>query len=378
MNEVHIAELDTPAVLVDRAKLEANIQDMAEMAKSNGVALRPHAKAHKTVEIAQLQLEHGAVGLTVSKISEGDALRPSLVRDILVAYPIVGSKAVDLRDLSALLHRASTVVDSEDGVRALSECFAAVGAELDVLLKVDVGLNRCGVEPCSEKAFALVDLVCELPGLTFAGILTHAGQVYGVSSPEDVTRIGREEGQVMVDFARELAARGTPAEAVSVGSTPTVRHSAQIDGVTEIRPGNYVFYDAMQIGLGSAELAQCSLSVLATVVSRPAPQRAILDSGSKTLALDKGAHGTEIVKGFGIICDPLDTAQPMPELTLARLSEEHGVVTSGEEIRLKVGQKVRIVPNHACTVVNLADMLHVTEGEKVVDEWQVAARGRAT
>ena len=261
--------------------------------------------------------------------------------------------------------RLAVGVDSLEGARTLAAVFADAGRRLDVMLKVDVGYHRVGVLPEDAPLVAL--RLADTPGLRLRGVFTHAGQSYAEESPEGVARVGAHEGATLAGVAEALRGRGLAVEEVSVGSTPTARHAMAQPGVTECRPGNYVYHDASQVALGTCAEEDCAITVLATVVSVPAPGRAVLDAGSKTLSSDPlrpraGGHGLV-----------LGTAS-----RLARLSEEHGVVEVAAGDSFRVGQKVRVLPNHACVVSNLHDRVTVIRGEDVVDEWVVAARGRIT
>ena len=208
-----------------------------------------------------------------------------------------------------------------------------------------------------------------MDGLELRGIFTHAGHAYGAASHEEVRNIGRGEGEVLVETAGLLRARGVPCPVVSVGSTPTAFSAGSVPGVTELRPGNYVFYDRMQVALGSAHLEDCALSVLSTVISRPARDRAVIDAGSKTFALDRGAHGLDALRGYGF--------DHSAGLVVDRLSEEHGILqlTPDEDARVCVGTRLRLVPNHACTVANLADRLVGVRGGVVTEVLPVMVRG---
>ena len=213
---------------------------------------------------------------------------------------------------------------------------------------------------------ALAERLTELHNLNLRGLFTHAGHAYGATSPAEVARIGRAEGEVLVETAALLREHGITCEVVSVGSTPTAHDSGAVPGVTELRPGNYVFYDRMQVALGVASLADCSLTVLTRVISRPASDRAVLDAGAKTFALDRGAHGMEAVAGFG--------QNREHGLIIERLSEEHGVMgVDGQAVQ--VGDRFRFVPNHACTVTNLAEVLIGVRGERVTEVMPVLVRG---
>jgi len=371
-----IEDLDTPALVVDLDKLELNISDMARFAAEQGIKLRPHIKTHKIPEIALMQLQAGAAGITVAKLGEAEVMARAGITDILIANQITSRPKIQrLLDLARQI-RVSVAVDSMEGARLLSQ--AAVGANLclDVVLEIDSGLKRCGLVP-GREAVDLVKGILELPGLEFKGMMTHAGHVYGKGSREEAEEVGRREGELMVEMAALLQQEGISIQEISVGSTPTAKISGRIKGVTEIRPGNYVFYDAIQVALGVVGVERCALSVLSTVISTPAPDRLVLDAGSKTLALDKGAHGASLVKGFGLILG--GDGLPEKGLTIERLSEEHGVVTMEPGYTVKrpeLNDRIRIIPNHACTVVNLFDQVYGVRGDKAEKVWKVAARGK--
>jgi D-serine deaminase-like pyridoxal phosphate-dependent protein len=215
----------------------------------------------------------------------------------------------------------------------------------------------------------LFQAVDTLPSLRFKGIFTHAGQVYGADSLSEVKEISRHESIIMAETAQAFAEVGTSPDIVSVGSTPTMKVWQGHEGVNEIRPGNYIFHDAIQMSLGAATLEECALSIVSTVISRPEKERAVLDGGSKAFGLDRGAHGKEMVTGFGIVLGK--------QAILARLSEEHGIMTLDPKVDLDIGEKVRIIPNHACAVVNLFDRAYGLRNGKVVEEFRIAARGKS-
>jgi len=338
---------------------------MARFAASAGVALRPHCKTHKTLEIARRQAAGGASGLTVAKLDEAAAYLEDGHDDLFVANEVVGpAKWTRLAGMQRL-GRVAVGVDDPAVAEALAAVARREGVVVPVLVEVDCGLARAGLPP-GEPAAALAERVAGLPGLELRGVFTHAGHVYGADGPERVRAIARAEAEAVVSTAELIRRRGVPCEVVSVGSTPTVRVSGAVDGVTEIRPGNYVFNDRMQVALGSAAYADCALTVLATVISTPAPDRAVVDTGSKTFALDRGAHGIESLRGFG--------EDPGRGAVLERLSEEHGVLRP-EPGALRVGDRLRFVPNHACTVANLARELLGVRGGALVEPMAVAVAG---
>lgn len=350
--------MDTPYLAIDLEKLQKNIADMAEFAARQGVKLRPHAKAHKIPQIAKMQLKAGAAGITVAKLEEAEVMFAEGIEDILVAYPLVGE--TKLNRARALLERGcklTLLVDSPAGALGINAMAWPGG--VDVLVKVDTGLKRCGLPPGKELE-EFCRWVNGLPHVNFKGLLTHAGHAYACRGPAEVQAVGLREGRDMVAAADALRRQGLRVEEVSIGSTPTAKWGGAVPGVTEIRPGNYVFYDAVQVALGVAKPENCSLRVISTVVSRPARDRAIIDAGAKVLALDQGAHGSGLVRGFGILNNS--------KWTLTRLSEEHGIL-EGDDLP-EIGAKVDIIPNHACPVVNLARRVYVSNGEL----WEVAAR----
>jgi D-serine deaminase-like pyridoxal phosphate-dependent protein len=360
-----VDDLPTPAVVVDLDVLERNIGRMAARARDAGVRLRPHAKTHKSPEIAHLQLAAGAGGITVAKTSEAEVFAEAGFDDIFVAYPVVGAdKARRLRELARRV-RLAVGADSAEGAAILAAPFREAGAVLDVMMKVDVGLHRVGVAP--EGAVALARAIAGLRGLRLRGIFTHAGHAYGGETPEAVLAVARTEGGTLARVAADLAAAGFDGLEVSVGSTPTAPEAMRVEGVTECRPGNYVYHDASQVSLGTCTLDDCAMTVVATVVSVPAAGRAVLDAGSKTVSTDplRPTPG-----GYGWV---LGTKS-----RLSRMSEEHGVVDVVEGDRFSVGQRVRVLPNHACVVSNLHDAVYGARGGRIERTLPIAARGRIT
>jgi len=357
-----VADLPTPSVLVDLDVLERNVARMQERARAAGVRLRPHAKTHKSPEVGRMQLAAGAAGLTLAKTSEAEVFADLGFDDLFLGYPIVGAdKARRLLALSDRI-RLAVGVDSVEGAQSLAGVFHAAGRRLRVLLKIDSGFHRVGVAP--EGAVALARRVAELPGLDLAGVFTHAGQGYGGRTPDEVARIGAEEGRIVAETAEALRAAGLPAGEVSLGSTPTAASAMTGRGVTECRPGTYVYNDRSQVALGSCGPDDCAMTVLATVVSAPAPDRAVVDAGSKTLSTDPMRPAPD---GHGIVVGR--------QTRVARVSEEHGVLSVAPGEAFRVGERVRILPNHACAVSNLHDRLVAVRAGRVEGRITVAARG---
>ncbi|MBA3735869.1 MAG: alanine racemase [Actinobacteria bacterium] len=356
-------ELDTPLALIEHPTLLRNIGRVAQAARTRGLAVRPHAKAHKSVDLARLQLEHGATGITVAKLSEAEALAAGGIDDLFVCYPLVERTRVER--LIALSRRAriSTIVESEPQARLLAEAATAAGVELDVTIDVDTGLGRVGVA-LGPPLEALVHLVERLDGLRLRGLSTHEGFVYGIADP--ALRRARLTESLS---AFVLAGQALSLETISAGATPTIFESMEVSGLTEVRPGNYVFYDAIQVALGAASLEDCAFSVLATVVSVRSGSSAIIDAGSKALSADAGVHGLALLSGYGIVLG-------RPDVSVIGLSEEHGWLSldpQGDGVQ--VGDQLRIIPNHACATVANFDRAYLWEGESVIQEIPISARG---
>jgi D-serine deaminase-like pyridoxal phosphate-dependent protein len=357
----HWTELDTPIVLVDLDRLERNIERMAALARRHGVALRPHVKTHKSIAIAQRQIAAGAVGLTTAKLDEAAVFANAGFGDLFIAYELVTGTKLERATALARRVKLSFGVDSPEGIDAAAASARQAGTTLRVRIEIDSGLHRCGVPP--EGAAALAGRIAARPELELEGVFTHAGHAYAAGSAKELDRIGEEEAQSVLRAAQLIGS----VQVVSVGNTPTATRTIAQPGVTEARPGNYVFYDGMQVALGAAGAADCALTVAATVISRPEPGRAVVDAGAKTLGLDRGAHGTSSLPNYGSLVGT--------EGAVVRLSEEHGVLQLPASSDLRVGEPVRILPNHACAVANLADAYTVLRADLVVDRWPIDAAG---
>lgn len=335
--------------MVDVDRLERNLRRWQDACDRLGLANRPHVKTHRSVEIARRQLDLGAVGLTCQKLGEAETMVDAGFDDVLVAYNLVGSRK--LERLGALLGRATVRVTVDDPalLPGLAEAARSAGRELGVLVDCDTGLGRTGVTEPARAAELAVD-AARTHGLRFEGFLTHP------APPE------------ALPFLEEAVERCVLAvETVSVGGTPTMWGAGEMRPlVTEYRAGTYAFGDMNTIAAGVGDLDDVALTVRATVVSRPAPDRAVLDAGSKALAADIGGDG-----GHGCVLEALSS-------TIVRVDEEHAYVALASGDTLELGQTVSVVPNHACVVANLFDELVVAQGGEVVDRWPVDARGRST
>jgi D-serine deaminase-like pyridoxal phosphate-dependent protein len=374
---VKITELRTPCVLVDRPRVERNLQRMQAAATGAGRRLRPHAKTHKSVELARRQIDGGAVGICCAKLGEAEVFAAAGIADIRLPYPlnpVNAERVIELLDRT----RLSFIVDDLEVAQGWSDAMVREGRTVEVLVKVDVGFHRCGIDPARAEAAEMVARVAGLPGLRFRGLLSHAGHGYGAASEAEVQAIAGREAETLARLRADIEALGVEVEEVSVGATPTVRYSVRADGVTELRPGNYVYFDRTQVMLGAAGWDDCALTVLARVVSRPARERIILDSGSKTLTNDL-ARGFTPAPGYGAVLASIDGTQaPDAGLLVERLSEEHANVRAGDGSGRAVGALVRIVPNHSCVVSNLVDAVWLVDGPDVIERLEISARGRIT
>ncbi len=357
---------DTPSLLVDAARLDANISGMADIARRAGVRLRPHTKTHKSPYIARRQLDAGACGITVAKLGEAEVMAAAGIEDIRIVYPIVGERK--LARLVTLLHRASISIalDSHDVATQLSAAAVAAHTSLPVLLEIDTGFHRLGVQP--DEAASVAKSLSRLPGIRLAGVLTHEGQVYHQRTADEIASSARAAGKLMVQTASHLRDAGFAIDEVSVGSTPGAPYIASVPGITEIRPGTYIFNDVSEIALGVASRDTCALTVLTTVVSIPERDRAVVDAGSKTLTPETvDAHADW---GFGLVKD-------IEGAVLVRVSQEHGVLQLRDaHHRLEVGQQIEIIPNYACPVVNLADTLYLMRDGRCECALPVEGRGK--
>jgi D-serine deaminase-like pyridoxal phosphate-dependent protein len=371
---MHICDLRTPAVLVDVNRAKANISKMQAAVSANGIRLRPHAKTHKSPLVAKWQVDAGAVGICCAKLGEAEVFADAGIEDIRLPYPVHPSNADRVARLVDRV-RLSIITDLAEVAREWSAAMTKMDRVLDVLVKVDVGFHRCGIDPERPDAADFVAEVSRLPGLRLKGLLSHAGHAYNAESDQDIKAIAIEEARILMDVARRARSCGANIEEISVGATPTARFSATIPGITEMRPGNYVYFDRTQVALGAATLDDCALTVLATVVTKH-KDRVIFDSGSKTLTSD-GARGANNA-GYGAVFTRVeDPASLDSNLLIERLSEEHATVrvTSGRT-PLQPGNRVRILPNHSCVVSNLVDEVVLVDGTQVLDRMPVAARGR--
>lgn len=365
-------DLPTPAALVDLERASRNARAMRERARALGVRLRPHVKTHKCAEGALLQQDRGG-GLTVSTLAEARRMASAGFVDLTWALPLPLCRLQEACDLAGEVARLGFLVDSREAAEALGREGLRRGRTFAVLLKVDCGYGRAGVDPEGEEGLAMAHALCDHPGLTFEGLLTHAGQAYGARSRAGVVPVAARERDVVVELAARMRQGGIPVGEVSVGSTPTVLAVDHLTGVTEMRPGNYLFFDAFQVALGSCALDACAFTVLATVIgAHPGRDAFVLDAGALALSKDPGATQVDPACGYGVVV-AAESGEPLPGLRVASLSQEHAVVKVGPGGRTPaVGERVRIVPNHACLSAACFDRFHGLRGAEVVELWRPA------
>jgi D-serine deaminase-like pyridoxal phosphate-dependent protein len=353
-------DLTTPAFLVDRSIVERNCSRMRDKARASGVAFRPHAKTHKTVEIARMQ-HGGALGpITVSTMAEAEFYADAGFRDITYAVPIAPEKLPRAAALQRRLERLNILLDSFDALRAVE----ASGTVFDAFLKVDCGYHRAGVDPNDPDSVRLAMAMASSPAIHFQGLLTHAGHSYNARTVDEIRRVAAEETAALTRFRALLDGFGDTTR--SVGSTPTLSVVEQFTDCDEVRPGNYVFFDAFQATIGSCRFEDVAVSVLATVVgSYPERRQAVIDAGALALSKDTGPDHIDPQFGYGMVCD-LDL-RPLGARLVA-LSQEHGKLSTREH--LPVGTRVRVVPNHSCLTAAMYDRYHVLEAGRVVGEWR--------
>ena len=348
---MRVDELDTPVPTVDLDAVERNIARMQGYCDEHGFDFRPHVKTHKVPELARMQLDAGAVGITCQKLGEAEVMADAGIDDILLSFPLLGAAKAERLAALARRVRIAVVGDSAEVARSLSPVLAREGVEVGFLVECDTGFRRTGVQTPAAAA-ELARLAASLPGLRFAGLMTYT------TVPES--------GPWLRAARQAIEAEGLEVERVSGGGTPTAFRTHEVGEITEIRCGTYVYGDRTCIADGSVPLGDCALAIRATVVSRPTSDRAILDAGSKTLTSDLSKGGP----GYGLVVE-------YAEAEIYGLSEEHGHVDVSRCPRgPEVGEVVTIVPNHVCPCVNLHDEVVLHRGGEVAGTWRVAARGR--
>ncbi len=363
-----IEALTTPSFLLDLTKLEENLKDMAELCRSYGKKLCPMVKTHKSAAIAALQAKYGLDSFLTGTLDEAEMLIANGHTEIVLAYPVAGAENIARVLAMATKAHVTLSFDGLEVAREFDRALGKTGVVMDYLIIIDCGLHRFGVEP--DGVVALAQALSGLTQLRLKGIATHPGHVYGKSDLAGVALVAAEEMQALQTASDALRAAGFPVAVVATGSTPTAPMAVQDNNVTTVRPGNYAYYDAIQVALGVIPEERCAFTVLATVVANPKENLFIMDAGSKCFGLDKGAHGVALLNGFGIV-------KGHPELVVESLSEEVGKLRVTGQTSLAIGDKIEIIPNHACAAGNMTSYLIAHRDGNVEDVLNVDARGGA-
>ncbi len=348
-------DIGTPALLLYEPALKRNILAVQAKADQLGWRLRPHIKTHKMPALAQRQLEAGAAGVAVATLHEATVMVEAGFTNVQIANEVIHPAAIEqFRALSERAH-LHCAVDSVTGIERLEQAFRHSDYPAEVLIDIDTGLKRAGLS--SEKAVLdLAKAIAACSNVQLVGLMTHGGHSYGSADPAVLQSYAEAEQQHMERLAAILVQAGFSLDTVSIGATPLLPYLRPSSVINELRTGNYVVYDRSQVALGTVSANQCALSVLSTVISVPTPGRAVLDAGSKSLTTDQGAHGAGLLTGFGYL--------PEKGVTIQRVSEEHGVVVYDPgKVSMAVGETVRIIPNHACPVINLFNQANLVGGD---------------
>lgn len=360
----HMYEIPSPAVVVDLDIAERNINRVTNAAKKEGIHLRPHIKAHKSVYLAKKQIEAGANGITAATLSEAEIMAEDGIDNILIAYPILGKEKWErLKKLNQKAHILTTV-DSMEIANGLNE-IGTNDLPVNVLIEVDFGTHRCGVQPGDEFIkFALK--LKEMEGIKINGVFTYNGLIYGSKSLDEIRNNAEAEANLLIKCMKQLEDIGIKASISSGGNTPVTLALDKMRGISEVRPGNFIFNDVSGLDIGTAEEKDCAIRILARVVSTPLPGHATIDAGTKTLTSDSATRSP----GFGYVAG-------MPDVSIVKLNEEHGLLKYDPNIRkLHVGQVIEIIPNHACVISNLCDYIYGVRNGKIEKEINIDARGK--
>ena len=375
-------DLDTPEILLDLKILKRNLKRMQEIADKAKVRLRPMTKTHKMPEISKMQVKEGSRGISVAKLEEAEVMADGGINDIFIANLIIGEKKVERMVNLAKRVAITTAVDSVDGAAAISNIAEKHGMKINTLIEVDVGNGRCGVLP-GKPSLQLAQAIKGFRGINLRGIYTHEGNVMASSTEQEMKEKALKATKDMVDTKKLLESNGIPVEVVTIGSTPAAPFNADYPGITEIRPGTYAIGDTSCVNYGYCGLEDCAVSILFTIISKPAPDRVIGDAGSKQIGppvefmrfKDGGVYSDWGKIEVGRIVDLKH--KPLPGVNLEKSHEEYGIITLGSNApELKIGDKLEIIPFHVCPSLNLWDRVTVIEDGEVKTTWPILGRGK--
>ena len=366
--------LKTPGLVLDIAKVKRNAERMSRRIKQFGVDLRPHIKTHKCIEVARIQTAGHSGAVTVSTLAEARSFAANGFTKITYAVPIESGKFNEAIEISRDCE-LSLITDDSDVPDQLNDAAKQANVHLNLFLKVDCGYHRCGVEPTTQEATEIPRRISNASNLRFAGILTHAGHSYNCQTKPELLALAKHERDVMADFGEALRKEVGQVPIVSIGSTPTITSVDHLAGIDEVRPGNYIFFDAFQATSGSCSFDDCALTVLAAVVHRASGEgdrrKVIIDAGAIALSKDRGPVGLNPDCGYGKV---LDLSGKDLNLTVSEMSQEHGIIIAKDENifdRLRVGSRVRVLANHSCLTAAQHSHYNVLEGENIVDHWRI-------
>ena len=369
---MHLQEIKTPALLLDAERVRRNAERISDIAKRNNVRLRPHIKTHKCIEIGRLQTAGHDAAITVSTLAEARVFSGNGFSDITYAVPIERGKFEHAIELVRDGVQLKLLTDDSLAARQLDEAAGEAGIKFDVFLKVDCGTHRCGVEPHAPEAVEIPRQISDAANLSFAGILTHAGHSYNARNTDEIVEVARHERDCMVELAEKLRGLCIDVPTVTIGSTPTINHIDHLKGVDEVRPGNYIFFDAYQATLGSCAFSDCALTVLAAVCHIDRRRgRLVVDAGAIALSKDRGPTDLDPACGYGHVLD-LDGNDT--GLRVTSLSQEHGEIKPVDGSTIEdwcVGDRIRILANHSCLTAAQHSHYHILENERIVDRWQI-------
>lgn len=367
-----IKSIKTPSLLLDLDRVRQNAARISEIATRNGVRLRPHIKTHKCIEVARIQTAGHDGAITVSTVAEAKAFAANGFSDITYAVPIERGKFEEATEILNSGVKLNLLTDDAATVTDLNEVAGNADVKFDVFVKIDCGTHRVGVEPQTAEALNIPHQIADSANLNFAGILTHAGHSYDVKTVKDIKAVARHERDVMVELAERLRDEGIEVPTVSIGSTPTINHVDHLNGIDEVRPGNYIFFDAYQATLGSCGFEDTALTVLAAVIHRDRiRKRLVIDAGAIALSKDRGPAHIDPACGYGHV---LDLESVETGLRVTSLSQEHGEIQAEDDSLLDkfpVGSRLRILANHSCLTAAQHPHYNVMENGRIVDQWKI-------
>lgn len=362
-------KIDTPALLIDQDIMIKNIKDMQKKADRLGLNLRPHTKTHKMPELAKLQIQEGAGGIAVAKVGEAEVMASEGVNDIFIANEIVGeSKIKRIRKLKEK-NNISLGVDNTYHVKQLEEAFKEQNMLIDVLVEIEVGELRSGIVT-EEKFIELIKLIKNSDHVNLKGIFSHDGHSYGGNSTAEIKEIFMQSQKDTLKYKKIAEELNSPIDVVSIGSTPSFMFDFEVlKGITEIRIGTYIFMDVIQ-GNIIGDYSKCAASILTTIISKPTKERVVTDSGAKALTMQGRNSGLGKTKGIGLV-------KGSESFYIEKVYDEHGVINNAEfNTSVNIGDKIEIIPNHICPVVNLYDKGYLVSQGKIIQELTISARGK--